>query len=603
MRALGFSGPVVIGLNLLVASTATAGPAPEATVKLLDMFAKALGDQVTVYIQASGDISQFKSSRKLREDSYILTLDVPALAPVDSKYDLRTPFTRRFEVWPMKLGNQYYSRLVMELDREASSVIGRDGTAQIYIKISRKQEPALAEAAPEETVPASPGEPVPEVQNQPAPENGPRTPATSAPETQSASAPSQTVESSEYFNLFPATAGESRRPVFLLPPVAEEGAAAAGTRGIRLGRFLFQPLVDATYVWGDNLLLQSQEPLKDSALLLRGRAAFDLLDSEQSLQIVYDVTYRKFKEFELIQDVSHFVNLEAGLVLSPRMQLDLGNHFARGSFESHEIDPGRELFFSVDPFFRNDSRAVLRYDFSERLGLKVLGSYNHLQFVHGGSASFYDYDTVTAGASFLYQVSALTSLFGEYRRAVTPEPLNRPEAGSIANSFFFGITGEITPVLVGTAQAGYQLQEFGPELERTRYRGLVAEVSLTRSFSEVSQLTVKGGRTTFLSNFANNGFYLSNYLEGKLTLPLAYRLRFLGEAALLDNSYPWDIPVDRPQRDDRAWSASAGLVYFFSPLFYLRGDYRHERRTSTLEDFRYLSHAFQVLVGFGFSNR
>ncbi|MCI0407113.1 MAG: outer membrane beta-barrel protein, partial [Acidobacteria bacterium] len=406
----------------------------------------------------------------------------------------------------------------------------------------------------------------------------------------------------DFFNLFPTPAGEPRTTGLLTPPVIDEAPPMSG-RGIRLGHFLFQPLVDATYVWGDNLLLSSGEPFKDSALLVRGRAAFDLLDSEQSLRIVYDLTYRDFQKFELVQKFSHFLNFEAGLALSPRIHLDLGNHLVRGSFESHEIDPGREVFFSIDPFLRNNSRGVLRYEFSERLGLKLLGNFNHVQFLDGGAASFYDYDTATAAASFLYQVSALTSLFGEYRRAVTPEPVDRPEAASTANSLFFGITGEITPVLVGTAQAGYQWQEIGPESDRSRFRGLVAEVGLTRSFGEISQFTIKGGRTTFLSNFEGNGYYLANYLEARLILPLAQRLRLLSEGFFFDNNYPWDAALERPVREDQALSASAGLVYFLTPLAYVRGDYRYERRYSTLEEFRYRNSALQVLVGFGFLNR
>ena len=117
-------------------ATAFAGPdVPKA--KLLDMYAVKQGDSYVVHIIADGDISEFLSDRKKGDETYKLTLDVPALSPLDTKYDVETPFSRRFQVWPMQLGNKIYSRVEIELDTDASSVVGVENRAHVFVRIQR----------------------------------------------------------------------------------------------------------------------------------------------------------------------------------------------------------------------------------------------------------------------------------------------------------------------------------------------------------------------------------------------------------------------------------------------------------------------------------
>ena len=108
--------------TLALGAAAFAGPkVPKA--KLLDMYALKEGDSYVVHIIADGDISEFLSDRKKGDGTYKLTLDVPALSPLDTKYDVETPFSRRFQVWPMQLGNKIYSRIELELGRRRQEPI------------------------------------------------------------------------------------------------------------------------------------------------------------------------------------------------------------------------------------------------------------------------------------------------------------------------------------------------------------------------------------------------------------------------------------------------------------------------------------------------
>ncbi|HLE22648.1 MAG TPA: hypothetical protein VJB88_16195, partial [Vicinamibacteria bacterium] len=156
---------LVAAIVSLAVTMAAESNASDETVRLLNMFAKSEADLFEVHIVADGDISGFKTTRRKGPDSYRLTIDVPALSPVDTKYDVQTPFTRSFEMWPMKLGDAVYSRIILELDLEASSVVSQERPTRILIKISRSSPAAYAGTAsgndgvvePSSVAPPAPG--------------------------------------------------------------------------------------------------------------------------------------------------------------------------------------------------------------------------------------------------------------------------------------------------------------------------------------------------------------------------------------------------------------------------------------------------------------
>ncbi|HEX9723801.1 MAG TPA: hypothetical protein VGC53_05920, partial [Vicinamibacteria bacterium] len=84
---------LVAAFLAVVCLVAASANASDETVRLLNMFARSDADLFEVHIVASGDISGFKTTRRTGPDSYRLTIDVPALSPVDQKYDVTTPFT------------------------------------------------------------------------------------------------------------------------------------------------------------------------------------------------------------------------------------------------------------------------------------------------------------------------------------------------------------------------------------------------------------------------------------------------------------------------------------------------------------------------------
>ncbi len=621
-------------LSVLALTAVVSLPPPEAeaapkvpSARLLDMYAVREGDQYVVHVLASGDISQFLSDRKSGEGSYHLTLDVPAISPSAAKFDLATPFSRRFQVWPMQLGKKVYSRIEIELDIEASSVVGLENPSHLFVRIHRELPPGMqvAEAAvqpepqagataaesepraaderpaPPETEPTSsdPAEPTPPSTPEAhvADESGAEGEAT-AP-VASVSVPEEAGSDELFFSLFPAPV---RKQQTLFNVAAEEPLYSdEAPIGIRLGRFAVLPSIDASWIRGDNLLQTSEAPFVDHAYMVRARVTATLLETVHDLKIAYEARYRDFQDFSLEDNLTHLVDLRSELELSPNTKARVGNHFVKGSFESQEFDPGGEVVASTDPFYRNYTDAVVALDFSERFGAEVSANYNVVQFLDR-SDEFFNYDTRGFGGTFLYDLSPLTSLLGEYVHTDTPEPLDRPQAASVADMFLVGLRGELTPMLRGQIRAGYATQRFELASVPQNYSGFVADLSLTRDFGDSAALTAVAGRRTSPSAFDENGYYVSNYGRVQFITPFARNFRLTVSGALFLNGYP--VPDnDGVVRDDDIFSTGAGVAYFFNPLTYLSVDYRHDQRNSNIDLFSYRSNALQLMLGFGFLNR
>jgi hypothetical protein len=295
------------------------------------------------------------------------------------------------------------------------------------------------------------------------------------------------------------------------------------------------------------------------------------------------------------------VDVSSELELTPTTMARVQNHFVHGAFESQEFDPGGEVVASTDPFYRNFTEAVLAFEVSDRFGAEINGNYNVVEFLEPAT-DFFSYHVKGFGGTFLYDLSPLTSLLGEYVHSELPQPVDRPIAGSVANMLLFGLRGELTPMLRGQIRAGYSTQRFEYAGVPQDFSGFVADASLTRDFGETAALTVRAGRRTSPSSFEENGYYLSNFARAQFITPVARNFRLTVTGAFYLNDYP--IPdTNGVLRNDDILSGGAGLAYFFTPLTYLSLDYRHDQRDSSIEIFSYRSDAIQVMVGFGILNR
>jgi hypothetical protein len=411
-------------------------------------------------------------------------------------------------------------------------------------------------------------------------------------------APLLDSENEEFFSLFPTPSAGQARSVFYAP-VGGGDSADAVPDGIRLGRFLYRPMVYGSWIQGSNLLLLSDAEFEDSAILFRARNAFDLLYSENVLRLIYELRFKNYNKFELDDRFSHFFDFQSELNITPTMVAKIENHFVRGNTESPEYDPGRELAFNTEPFYRNLARGALQVDLSERLGFEFFGIYNVVEFIDE-PIGFYNYTDKTVGIDFLYYLSPLTSVFGEYRRTARPEPIARPEAALKADAYLAGIRGEITPMMIGTIRAGYSSQEYGILPDMLTFKGLVADVDLVYRLGEQSVLSGRLGRANYPSHFESNGYYTSDYANVRFVAPIWRELRLTARGAFIGNDYPLPASDIGVPRADNIKNASIGILYYFTRQTFLQADYLHERRDSNLENYTYRNNVLQLIFGWGF---
>ena len=605
-------------LSLSAFGTAAFAAPQTEVARILDMFAVREADIYIVHIIADGDISEFSSALERRESTYKLTLDVPALPPIDTRYEVETPFSRRFQVWPMQLEKKFYSRIEIELDTEASSVVGVLDASHLFVRIQR--EGAIVASAPEAdpvSTRAEPTTPEPIAEEPIAPEAEPAPPTAVAELDTPKQEPPFSEDSEDearntdvtglepddedlFLNLFPKPSAGDQQTLFNIMPIVD--GPRQDVRGIRLGRFAVAPSLAASYVRGSNLLLQSEDVLDDRALLVQGHIVASLLDSLNTLKLVYEGRYRDFESFELEQRYTHVFDINTSIATSPRSTFAISNHFVHGSFENREFDPGGEVVGNTDPFYRNSTDGTFSMDFSERLGAEISGSFNRVEFLEPDS-DFFSYDASSLGGAVVYHLSPLSSIVGEYASTRTRPDLARPEAASDGNVVLVGLRGEITALISGHVRAGYASQTFTEGATPQSFRGFVTDGRLTRQFGTETTLVFGFGRRTNPSAFQENGFYTSNYGTARFVAPIIEKMRFSITATYYGNRYPLsDIPTDS-NRLDRTLSSAVGVSYFFTPLSYFSIDYRHDRRHSSLERFAYRNNAVQFMIGFGFLNR
>jgi hypothetical protein len=182
-----------------------------------------------------------------------------------------------------------------------------------------------------------------------------------------------------------------------------------------------------------------------------------------------------------------------------------------------------------------------------------------------------------------------------------PPPLDRPEAEADISTLSLGLQGAPAPLVEAELYLGaydHQAPQAGPEGRRDQ--GLALTARVRKEFTPTSFARLTGTRTTHLSGFERNGFYVTEGfgVDGGLEAPFY---------VVVHAAYSWQrnmyrVPspeIGAPRRDRlQSWSVGAGRSV--TRWAYARVDYRRDYRHSNLAAFRTDGHAFIVQLGIGF---
>jgi hypothetical protein len=380
--------------------------------------------------------------------------------------------------------------------------------------------------------------------------------------------------------LFPAGAPPAQPEGAAPPEVVDTGQEA----GRPLGPFRVRAAVDARYVEADTFVESTAVPTEDRYLEVQPRVAAATPVGEGLFTLDYAPVFRAFATYDAVNSSSHAIGAGLELPVGPRVSLRARNRFRSGVLDTRVVDPGGEYFFGLGPFRRNDAEAGATVMVGPRLSVELGGTIGALRFQE--PSSFFDYDSRSASAGVGFEVTPNLKAVASYVYDTVPRPDERPEAESTSHSGQLTLSGDILPLLSGDFSIGYRDQHSpnaGPG--GTSYSGLTMSAALTRQLGPESSLALHASRSTPVSAYERNAFYVSTGLQGTLQVPLPAQLQLRGGVGYQWNDYRTVATEIGIPREDRILGWNVGLRRPIRPNLFLSGAYRNEDRRSNVNAF------------------
>lgn len=477
--------------------------------------------------------------------------------------------------------------VLLHVPPEVSVDVRRDphGLLLVFRAASAQAEPERVARAAAEPV-ASPPAPVvaahpPAPAPAPAPAPVVPAPVPAAPVVAEAQATTTGSVAELYPRLFPIGAPEAPREESVpLPEVIEPGQDA----GVAVGPFRVRASVDARYVDADTFVESTAVPTKDRYLEVLPRVAAASPVGEGHFTLDYAPVFRAFATYDDVNSNSHALGARIDLPVGSRVTLRAGDRFRSGVLDTRVVDPGGEYFFGLGRFRRNDADAGASIMVGPRLSVELGGALGTVRFQE--KSNFFSYDTRSASAGFGYEVTPSLKAVASYVYDAVPRPDERPEAEATAHSGRLTLTGDILPLLSGEVSVGYRSQDSpnaGPG--GTSYSGITMSAALSRQIGRDSLLAVYASRSTPVSAYEENAFYVSTALQGTLQVPLPARFQLRGGLGYQWNDYRTVASAIGKPREDRILGWYVGLRCPVWSRLYLSGAYRGEDRRSNVDAF------------------
>lgn len=438
-----------------------------------------------------------------------------------------------------------------------------------------------------------------------------------APTPVIAPAPSPAPSASPRASAVPARDPESVRDLYakILPPpfgMGTDGTVPAiGERandpspadeGLHFGPVRVVPSMVTSYIDADSALLDTAAPVRDRYFQIEPRLLFAVGDASlgaKRFQLAYAPRFRVNTAFGEVRRPSHLATASLDAPIGSAITLRASHHYARGVLETTEVDPGREYFFQLAPFTRQQTAVGAMLNSGGRIGLDLNGSRDSVTI--DDDAAFFDHRSESLAASVNYQVGAVSRTYARYTWSHVPTPAERPLAESSASTVSLGISGDILPLVTGDLEVGYRSLSAPRAGEGgTRFRGTTVAASLRKEFTPSTLVSLLARRDTYPSAFESNAFYVATGFGAEADLALPLSLAFHGAVGWQRNAYQVVAAALSAPREDEIVGWSAGIGRALTRWSFLRADYRQDHRTSNLPDFNTDGHSFVIQLGLGY---
>jgi len=383
-----------------------------------------------------------------------------------------------------------------------------------------------------------------------------------------------------YPQLFPTGTPQSQPEVAPVVEVPEPGE----DQGAVLGPFRVRASVDVRYVDADTFVEATAEPTRDSYLEVQPRVLAAAPVGTGAFNLEYAPVFRAFATYDQVNTSSHLLGATLELPVGGRVTLRARDRFQSGVLDTRVVDPGGEYFFGLGRFNRNDADAGASIVVGPRMSVELTGALGHVHFLE--ESNFFDYDTRAVSAGLGFELTPTLRAVASYVYDSVPLSDDRPEAESTAHSGRLSLNGEILPLLTGQLAVGYRSQDApnaGPGGQS--FSGITLSAALQRELGQDAHISLYANRSTPVSAFEENAFYVSTGVQGVLQVPLVAKFELRGGVGYQWNDYKTIAEEIGSPREDRILGYFVGLRRPIARKLSLSAAYRKEDRSSNIDIF------------------
>jgi hypothetical protein len=380
----------------------------------------------------------------------------------------------------------------------------------------------------------------------------------------------------------------------------EEETFLEEREGIYLGRVHLQPYLTASFVDADVQAFDDPQPVRARYLeVVPGVTATSPLFTGR-LAVEIEPRFRFLSEVPEVNEPALFSGIRFDIPVGSRTLLRLGHRYVNAILETTVVDPGQEYFYALQRYSFHNTTAQARVEVGPSLTAEIDGGYRWSRFDQPEQAGFFDYDEFGVRAGLGYDLRSDLRAIVSYAYDHIPRPDERPVAESTSHSLLGTLSGQITPLMTGTATVGLTRQSYPLGTgDGASYTGITLAGTLQRQLGYSSNLGVQFRRTSTPSAFEENPYYVNNSVTANLEVPLPFALWGRGSVGYLWNRYPDVDPSLGEPRSDGIWAFTVGVGRQLGWRSWIRADYRHEKRDSNVPGFDVTNDGFLIQCGIG----
>ncbi len=290
------------------------------------------------------------------------------------------------------------------------------------------------------------------------------------------------------------------------------------------------------------------EPVSSSLRNIRPGFRLELPFEKSSTELTYSAQIRDYsaKELQHAGDVTHSLELDAHVQITPIFRLSARDHLVRGVTEVSEFDPGRELRFGTNPFLAQNAQVTLAYGAggvqSVEVGAELQTTRfdkradDDVSFNFSSRGLFARYFLETAPANQAYAVLDMREV--DQNRSsleITPTSYRRRSTG-------LGLRRRITPELGSDIEIAYSTTRFD-DPRGVPFRGLVIDGNLQSQLTAAARVSLKLRRGPQQSFFNVNAYYVNEMAQIAWVHSLGQRFVLKFDALAQRNAYPMGVRV------------------------------------------------------------